>query len=609
MAWPDTIYGMFLEAADRYRKPDALASKVGGAWEPISHDRLRERVRNIALAFHALGVRRGDRIALMCESRPEWPIVDLAALGCGAALVPIYVTLTPEHVEHILADSGARVCVVSSAKHLDRVLALLPSLPDLERVVVIDRAEWAADAPVSTLADLEVMGADRHRAEPELAERLASEGTRDDLVTLIYTSGTTGKQKGVVLTHGNIMSNITASFDETRLFSSSDVALSFLPQSHILERTAIYGFLHSGVSVYFAQSIDSVASDMREVRPTVMTSVPRLFEKMYSKFCEAGAGSGGLKAKIFKRALRAADRVARATQAGESGGLLLRLEHRLADRIVFEKFRERLGGRVRCFISGGAPLAADIAYVFLGAGVTIFEGYGLTETSPVIAVNHPEAYRIGTVGKPLANLDVRLDTDGEILVRGPSVMSGYYNLPDATAEAFTDDGYFRTGDIGAFDGDGFLKITDRKKDLLKTSGGKYIAPQPIENAIKASTLVSQVVVLGDRRKFCAALIVPNFDALIVECAKMRIEAADRAILVRDARVVKLYLETVTRLTPDLAQYETIKKVALLPRELTIEAGEMTPTLKIKRRVVEQRFKDLIDAIYDESAERETAAHG
>jgi long-chain acyl-CoA synthetase len=330
---------------------------------------------------------------------------------------------------------------------------------------------------------------------------------------------------------------------------------------------------------------------------------------MYTKLCETGTAQGGLRATIFNRALRAGDRYARTVHAGQPVGTLLGLEHRLADRIVFDKFRAKLGGRLRCFISGGAPLAADIAYVFLGAGVTIYEGYGLTETSPVIAVNHPGAHRIGTVGKPLSNVVLKLDTDGEILVRGPSVMSGYYNLPDATAEAFTDDGYFRTGDIGALDADGFLRITDRKKDLLKTSGGKYVAPQPIENAIKASGLVAQVVVLGDRRKFCAALIVPNFEALAAECAKLRVDTSDREALVREPRVVKLYLETVARLTPDLARYESIKKVALLPRELTIEAGEMTPTLKVKRRVVEQRFKDVIDELYEESAEKEPAAHG
>jgi long-chain acyl-CoA synthetase len=608
MARSETLYGLFRAAAERYRKPDALASKSDVGWVKISHDRLVERVRHLSLGLHELGVRRGDRVALLSESRPEWTMVDLATLGCGAALVPIYPNLTADQTAYVLRDADARICVVSTAAQLAKMAALRADLPALERFVVIDPGEEDLGGAAVSLAEVEALGAERDGREPGLAERLADAVNEDDLATLIYTSGTTGQQKGVMLTHRNIVSNIKASFDDSKMFSETDVALSFLPLSHIFERTAVYAFLHGGVAIYFARSIDTVAADLRDVRPTVMTSVPRLFEKMYNRISDLGAAQGGLRAAIFRRAMRCGDNYARASHTRARINPLVQLEYDIASRLVFQKWRDAVGGRVRYFISGGAPLSPDIAYAFLGAGISIFEGYGLTETSPCIALNRPGSYRIGTVGRPLANLEVKIDTDGEILVRGPSIMRGYYNLPEATAQAFTEDGFFRTGDIGHLDADGFLAITDRKKDLLKTSGGKYVAPQPIENAIKASNLVSQVVVLGDRRKYCAALVVPNFAALDAECAARGIKASSREELIADPRVIDLYTQTITRLTPQLARHETIKRVALLPRELTIEAGEMTPTLKIKRRIVEERFREVIDSLYAEADERELTPH-
>lgn len=608
MAVQETIPHLFRNAARRFDRPIVLASKRDGAWHPISHKELVERVRYLTAGLFDLGIRKGDRIAVLSESRPEWTMTDLATVGLGGALVPIYPTLTPDHVEHILKDSGARICVVSDSAQLGKVLPLLAELPALERLVVIDPAQWESGAPAISMHELEATGARRLDVEPDLPERLEDEIRPEDLATLIYTSGTTGRQKGVMLSHRNFVSNIEATFETALRLEPGDVALSYLPLSHILERTAVYGYLNVGASLYFATSFDKVSGEFREVRPTVGTSVPRFFEKMYEKVCGLGRSAGGWKSALFERALRAGDHVARTSHAGKATDPLVQLEYNLiSNRLVFDKWRDALGGRLRFFLSGGAPLSADMAYAFLGAGISIYEGYGLTETSPVIAINTAEAWRIGTVGRPLANVDVKLAEDGEILVSGPSVMEGYYNLPDATAEAFTGDGYLRTGDIGMIDADGFLKITDRKKDLLKTSGGKYVAPQPIENALKFSSLVSQAVVIGDRRKYCSALIVPNHDALGKHLASKGIRIADGSDPLADPRVKELYEGVVRELTGHLPRYEQIKRIALLPAELTIESGELTPTLKVKRRVVEDRYRDVIESMYPEAEGAATGA--
>jgi long-chain acyl-CoA synthetase len=609
MAEPGTLYEMFRAAVERYDLPVALAGKRTGEWVAISHREMLDRVRRISLGLYDLGVRAGDRVAIISESRPEWTLVDLGTIGCSSALVPVYPTLTDEHIAHIVGDSGAKIVVVSNGEQYEKLLAMLPSLPDVEKVIAIDRDTVDPEANVLSFEELLESGARVEADEPDLADHLASAAKPDDLATLIYTSGTTGKQKGVMLTHRNFTSNITAAFTETELITEGDVAFSFLPLSHIYERTAVYGYIQYGVPVYYATSFDTVAAEIKEVRPTLVTSVPRLFEKMYAKICDLGRSNGLVKRMIFDLALRSGDTWARATHAGKGVNPLAQFEYDLiANRLVFPKWREALGGRLKYFISGGAPLSPDIAYAFLAAGVTILEGYGLTETSPVIAANSPKWHRIGTVGKPLSNVDVKLAEDGEILVKGPSVMQGYFNLPEETAATFTEDGYFKTGDIGEFDADGFLKITDRKKDLIKTSGGKYVAPQPIENLLKSSSLVSQAVVIGDRRKFCSALVVPNFDTLEMVCKHEHIPVTDRESLVRDPRVVKIIESKVVELTGQLSKFETIKKVALLPREMTVESGELTPTLKVRRRIVEERYKDLIDAIYNEAEQKGAPAH-
>jgi long-chain acyl-CoA synthetase len=596
MATSETVYALFRATAERERRDAVLYSRANGEWRALSHETMLRRVRHISLALHAAGIVKGDRVAILSESRPEWTLVDLGVLGAGAVLVPIYPTVSQDSVEYILRDSAARLCFVSNPTQFDKVAAAREHLPGLCRVVMFDAD--TGEAAVPTLAAFEAEGAELDVRQPALAEKLAGAIESDDLASLIYTSGTTGQQKGVMLTHRNLYSNVTVCFTHSEFFSADDIALSYLPLSHIFERMTMYGYLNTGNVVYFARSFETLVDDLQEVRPTVMTSVPRFYEKLYGKICEAGRSRGGVASWLFERALRRGDAWARAAHAGDEPHPLLEAEYPIHNRLVFNRWRAALGGRMRVMLSGGAPLAPDIAYAFLAAGLPIFEGYGLTETSPVISVNTPSAHRIGTVGKPLDTLEVRIAEDGEILVRGPSVMRGYFNLPEATTEAFSEDGFFRTGDIGHLDQNGFLVITDRKKDLIKTSGGKYVAPQPIENAIKASNLVSQVVVLGDKRKYCTALVVPNFEALRQHCADLGIDPGSAAELAAEPKVARFYEQLVDRLTPGLARFEKIKRVGILPGELTIESGELTPTLKVKRRVVEERYRDLIDSLYE-----------
>ena len=435
--------------------------------------------------------------------------------------------------------------------------------------------------------------------EPELYETLQESVTPDSLATVIYTSGTTGDPKGVMLTHANLVSNAIASFRSSEL-KEGEVALTFLPFSHILERTTIYMYLHAGVSLFYAESVETVAQDIVAARPYFMTSVPRLFEKIYARAMEKAEESGAGKAAVARWAADVARQWARAASEGGRAGVVLKLKHKVADALVFSKLRAALGGRIRALVSGGAPLAPELARFFYGAGMPVYEGYGLTESSPVISCNTPRAYRIGSVGKPIPGVSVRIADDGEILASGPNVMRGYYNRPGETEEVLETDAdgrvWLRTGDIGHLDADGYLFITDRKKDLIKTSGGKYVAPQPIENAIKRSRYVNQVVVIGDGRKFPAALIVPQMEALRAYAQQQGIAGAD-AELIKHPKIITLIENEVDNYTSDLSRFEKIKAVLLLPRELTVESGEMTPTLKVKRRVVVGNYKQQIDQLY------------
>jgi long-chain acyl-CoA synthetase len=588
-----TLAGLFFEAVETWDKADVLRRKVDGEWRSLSHAEVLQVVRRVSLGLRALGLDRGDRVAILSENRPEWAEADFAALCTGIEDVPIYVTLPPNQVQYILQDSGARLVFVSSAEQLAKVQEVWSELPGLERVVVFDDVEDGDDR-VMTFRELVALGAREEDAGKgdDFKER-ALAAKPDDVATILYTSGTTGRPKGVMLTHENIYSN-TQAVKLLLPMEPEDIGLSFLPLSHILERMVDYRLFQAGMTICYADIAD-VATALGEVRPTIAVSTPRLYEKVYNAVMSAT----GVKGRLVQWAKGVGQRNADARLAGRAPSLGTRLQFAVADRLVFRKLRARVGGRLKFFVSGGAPLAEHIARFFYSAGIMVLEGYGLTETSPVTNVNTLNDFRFGTVGKAVPATEIMIADDGEILVRGPQVMKGYFNLPDATKEAIDQDGWFRTGDIGEIDADGYLRITDRKKDLIVTAGGKNIAPQPIENYVKQSPLVEEAVMLGDRRPYPIMLVVPNFPSLRDWTATQGISEADDGALLADQRVVHHLEEVVFGLVADFARFERPKKIGLLATEFTVEGGELTPTMKVKRRVVEKRFGDVIEALYGE----------
>jgi long-chain acyl-CoA synthetase len=597
---PGTLTQLFFDALSRQDKPDALQVKVKGAYQPISSRTLGERVRRVALGLQELGIQPGERIGILSENRPEWAIADYACLTASLTDVPLYPNLPADQACYILRDSGSVAVFVSDEKQAAKVAAARSSVPSLRHVITFASAPHAgADF---TLAEVEARGAavdDEARRARYREHALAVKP--DDLATLIYTSGTTGEPKGVMLTHDNLYSNTMTAAVQIP-FAGQDVCLSFLPLSHIFERMAgHYLMLHVGCSIAYAESMDTVPVDMQIVRPTIVLSVPRLYEKMYARVLENALSGGAVKKRIFFWARGVAEKWADVKLAGGTPRGFLALKYGIAQRLVFSKLQARTGGRLRYFVSGGAPLAPDINKFFYAAGLVILEGYGLTETSPVIAVNVPSAFRIGTVGKVFPGVEVMIAPDGEILARGPNVMKGYFNKPEATREAIEPDGWFHTGDIGELR-DGYLAITDRKKDLIVTAGGKKIAPQPIENTLKTNKYISQAVVIGDKRKFPVVLVVPNWEQLEKWAKIKNLLWTDRSQLLEMPIVhAKIEKEVFGKLQ-GLAKFETPKKVALLEHDFSIERGELTPTLKVKRRVIDKTYHDVIDRLYeDESA--------
>jgi long-chain acyl-CoA synthetase len=595
---PGTLTELFFGAAAQHDKQAALQYKSEGSFKGISHRELLDRVRHVARGLRLSGVKRGDRVAILSENRPEWAIADYACLTAGLTDVPIYPTLPAEQIAYILGDSEAVGIFVSNAEQAKKIASIRSEIPAITLVISFDESVSGADM---SIAALEAKG--REGETPDsVAEyrRQAEEVKPDDLATLIYTSGTTGPPKGVMLTHNNIHSNVAATRDKIP-FTGKDVSLSFLPLSHIFERMGDYMMFAAGVSIAYAENIDSVPVNMMEARPSIVLSVPRLYEKMYARVLQNAIASGAVKRRIFFWARRVAERWADLTLAGRKPGWVLDKQYGIAQKLVFSKVRERTGGRLRYFVSGGAPLASEINKFFYAVGLTILEGYGLTETSPVIAVNTPDAFRIGTVGKPIAGVEVQIAPDGEILTRGPGVMKGYYNNPVATAEAIDAEGWFHTGDIGEIR-DGFLAITDRKKDIIVTAGGKNIAPQPIENLVKSNKFVAQAVMIGDKRKFPSILIVPNFEQLEAWAKKRNILWTDRPQLLKMPAVQTKMNEEVMSELEGLAHFESPKKVALLDHDFSIERGELTPTQKVKRRVIDKDYKELIDSLYPDDGE-------
>lgn len=600
---PGTLNQIFFMSIRQYDKPDAMLVRVQGQWRPISHGTIRERVRRIALGLRRLGVNPGDRVAILSENRPEWALADWACLTSGVTDVPIYPSLPAEQIPFLLVDSGAVVAFVSTQAQAEKLTSIRGRAPTLRTVVAFDEA--AAPYADITLARLEQQGAalDTPAAEAEY-ERAALAVGPDDLATIIYTSGTTGSPKGVMLSHDNIHSNVKAA--QQIIPFANEVALSFLPLCHIFERMGDYLYFACGATIAYVENFDLVPVALQEVRPTIAMSVPRLYEKMYARVLENALSGSPIKKRIFFWARAVADRWATEKLAGRTPGGLLALQYALAQRLVFSKLKARTGGRLKYFISGGAPLAPEINKFFYAAGLTILEGYGLTETSPVIGVNTPEHFRIGTIGKPVAGVEVKIASDGEILTRGPHVMKGYYNQPEATREVMDDDGWFRTGDIGTLE-DGFIKITDRKKDIIVTAGGKNIAPQPIENMVKTSKYVSQAVMIGDRRKYPVLLVVPNFEHLEKWAKQKNLIWTDRSQLLALPSAHEKMEREVRAMLTGLASFETPKKIAFLREDFTVETGELTPTLKVKRRVIEKTHRALIDSLYDAMEPAQVAA--
>jgi len=593
-----TVCELFYRSVDTYRKPEHLKYKKDGAWRAVSSEELRAAVEEIAMGLRAIGVSRGDKVAIVSENRPEWAFADLGTLCAGAADVTIYPTLTAAQGLYILDDSESKVVFVSNAIQAAKVAEVRARLPRLQHVVRFDPAPIGG---TTSLDELRAKGREVLAADRDAVRREAATLTKDDLATLIYTSGTTGDPKGVMLTHGNLLHNVLAAEKVFPMVNHEWTALSFLPLCHSFERTAGHNFmLHAGVTIAYAESVEKVPENMQEVRPSIMCSVPRLYEKMYARVNEKVASDPPLRQRIFRWAIGVGRRVFAHAVARTEPGALLKLQFALADKLVFSKIKARTGGRLQLFISGGAPLAREIAEFFGAAGMLVCEGYGLTETSPVITCNYPGRVKPGTVGLPLEHVEVKIAEDTEILTRGPHVMKGYYRKPEATAEVIEKDGWFHTGDIGFVDAEGCLVITDRKKDIIVTSGGKNIAPQPIENRLKTNRFFTEVVMVGNKRNFPAALVVPNFESLEAWARQGGMSVVSREELVRRPEVLAHYRRLVDEMTADLAQFEKIKKIALLTREFTQESGELTPTLKVKRRVVEERYKPTIDAMYEGS---------
>jgi long-chain acyl-CoA synthetase len=603
---PTTLNELFTFAVEQFRDDEFLRFKENDEWQSLTYGEIARWVRELTLGLYGIGFRQGDRLAIWSENRPEWNVADLAVLAIGAIDVPIYTTQSRHHVEYILNDSNARAIFVSSA-FLDEAIALRESVPSLQYVIAFDAIpEGKTSETVIQAEELILKGRSLFMSEPSLYEGLWRQSKPEDLATLIYTSGTTGDPKGVMLSHENLTLNVLNVYRWLSLDQYRDVALTFLPLSHIFERAVWYLYAYYGTRIVYAESIEKVAANLAEVRPTVMTSVPRMFEKLYARILDKGLAAGFPGKQIFLWSLGVGKRWAERKNRGESIGLWLSFQHKLADELVFKKWREALGGRIRTLISGGAPLAPEIAYAFYGAGILILQGYGLTETSPSMTCTTPEHNRIGTVGRVIEGVSVKIAEDGEILVKGKTVMQGYFNRPDINREAFTSDGWFRTGDIGQFDDEGYLTITDRKKDLIKTSGGKYVAPQPLESLIKSSRFVSQVVIVGNNRKFISALVVPNLEMLKSYAELKGIKYANVDELLNNPKVVDLIHRQIEKSAPDLAKYERIKKVALIGKEMTIESGELTPTLKPRRSVIEKRYADVINRLYAESEDKALA---
>jgi long-chain acyl-CoA synthetase len=568
-------------------KNDAFASKVNGEWKKYSATEVIDIVDKVSIGLLKLGVKKDDKIAIISPNRPEWNFIELGVQQLGAVSVPMYPTITIEDYRYIFSDAEVKFIFVADANLLNKVKQATESLEGIQGVYTFDKINGAKNW--SEVTDL-AKGEDKAQLEP-----LKAEVKPEDLLTLIYTSGTTGQPKGVMLTHENIVSNIDGLVEAKALdLLSDDKALSFLPLCHIYERTDVYVYMYNGVSIYYAESMETIADNLKEVKPHVFATVPRLLEKVYDKIVAKGYELSGIKKQLFFWALNLGLRY----DPMKPMGWWYDTQLKIARKLIFSKWQEALGGNIKLVASGSAALQPRLSRIFWAAGIPVAEGYGLTETSPVISASILTDFRIGCVGTILPNIELKIAEDGEICVKGPSIMKGYYKKPQATAEAIDAEGWFHTGDIGELSEGKYLKITDRKKEIFKTSGGKYVAPQLVENKLKESILIEQAIVVGEGQKFPSALLIPEFNALKDWCSRSGIEYSDDAQMIKNPKVKEKFDEEVKTLMKNIAQYEQVKKVELLPCLFTIDSGELTPTLKLKRKVIHNKYKDLIEGMYE-----------
>jgi len=579
-----------------------MSHKVKDKWLPLSAEDIITKIKRMTLGFSEAGIKAGDHVAIISENRPEWSLTDLALLSLRAVTVPLYTTQAVDQLRYILEDSEAKALVVSGKKIFKHIQSAIEGVESLEKIIFFDEDGISEETPDSiSLAELEKLGAALAERDGDAYENLLAQIKPEDMATIIYTSGTTGEPKGVILTHENFTSNILSISDGLPIFAS-DRSLSVLPLSHIFERTVFYVLCSNGVSIHYSASFDHLAEHLHEVRPTIMTAVPRLFEKVYHKIVRKGMTAGGWKTKLFTWALDVGQQYWKYKDERKPVPAVLAAKQAIASRLVFSRWRDGVGGSLRFFVSGGAPLSKKLSYAFWAAGIPILQGYGMTEAC-VVCANRPDDQRSGSIGKPFEGIEMIIGKDDEILIRGKSVMQGYYNKPELTAQAIDDEGWYHSGDVGRIGEDGHIYITDRLKDLFKLSNGKYIAPQQVESLLKQSPIVGQAIVVGSGRKQTGALIVPDWEALKVALTEKGISnVGTKEELSQKPEVIKFVQREVSEMTKELSDYERVKKVALLPREFSIDKGEMTPTLKIKRGVIDEKYSDLIDELCGSGAD-------
>lgn len=597
-----SLTGNFFDTAHRYSSKPALKEKVDGVYRSMTYQEMKERVEQVAAFLIKAGMRPGERMALLSENRPEWPICDMGLISAGLVNVPIYPTLTAAQLAYILNDSECKVIIVSRPAQLQKVKRIAGECPKLKGVILLDDIPPGKHIEGLKIFDYKTVISEGEVAlkerRPELDARMA-QARPDDLVSIVYTSGTTAQPKGVMLSHRNFASNASDA-NEALQIDFTDTLLSFLPLSHVLERVVNYVVQLTGATIAYAESIDTLATNMQEVQPTTFVAVPRVFEKIHSRIMQTIEHEKPLKRRVFYWALDLGKQLAELRIRGQEIPRLLTQKHALAQRLIFSKIQERTGGQVKFAVSGGAPLMPELAEFFFAVGIDIYEGYGLTETSPVICVNRAGAVRFGSVGQPIRNVEVKIADDGEILTRGPHVMRGYLNQPEATAEVIDENGWFHTGDIGEISEEGFLRITDRKKEIIVMSNGKNVAPQPVENRLKSSKYIEQAVMVGNNQKYIGALIYPNLDALEFWAQNEGLEYGHPKALLKDEAVYKFMRKEINRITREFARFEQIKKFTFIEEELTQDNGCLTPTLKFKRRIINERYQDKINELFAEA---------